>query len=68
MPDLIAVSVLDPLDQAHPDLLRDPQRRNVLSARVRPHDVGAERVERVGDQRADRLGRVPPAWNAGATV
>src|SRR3990172_4690000 len=58
-PDLVAVSFLDALDQPHAYLLRDPDRGPVLRIGVGSHHLGAQRLERIVDERPDRLRRVP---------
>src|SRR5918994_3408557 len=57
-PELVPLAVLEPLDQPHPDLLGDADRGEVVRARVGADEVGAERLERVAHQRADRFRRV----------
>jgi hypothetical protein len=61
--DLVAMPVLEPLDQTHPDLLRDPDRWEVAE------DFRAKSVERVGGERAHRPSvPYPRPWNDGAIV
>src|SRR6266571_3095624 len=57
-PGLVPVASFEALDESQARLLGDPDGGKVLGARVRTNDVGPERIEGVGDERADRLGGV----------
>src|SRR5437870_2637815 len=56
-PDAI-VDAFEALDEFQSGFLGDPARGQILGAGVRANDVGAQRVERVGDERPYGLRRV----------